>query len=54
MTYSHFDPATQNRVPWNFGAKSRAVRSHGGVTLRIVFVSSSYRLRIGRAKKREL
>ena len=21
MTYSHFDPATQNRVPWNFGAK---------------------------------
>jgi len=21
MTYSHFDPAAQNRVPWNFGAK---------------------------------
>ncbi|MDC0887101.1 tyrosine-type recombinase/integrase [Altererythrobacter sp.] len=21
MTYSQFDPATQNRVPWNFGAK---------------------------------
>ncbi len=20
MTYSHFDPASQNRVPWNFGA----------------------------------
>ena len=22
MTYSHFDPAAQNRVPWNFGAKA--------------------------------
>jgi hypothetical protein len=21
MTYSQFDPAAQNRVPWNFGAK---------------------------------
>jgi len=21
MTYSHFDPASQSRVPWNFGAK---------------------------------
>jgi len=21
MTYSHFDPEAQNRVPWNFGAK---------------------------------
>jgi len=20
MTYSHFDPAAQSRVPWNFGA----------------------------------